>query len=140
VPGEQYKAVPPLPNPASPLDLERETKLLSIRAHEIHGALRHQIERDRRTTAVLSTDKGWIAGGGNQHDLTKGQESLLGGGEYPARLPNEDAEKTVLVEALKRGFRPRAIAATRPICPDCADFIRWLGGHLTSSTTAIFPE
>ena len=121
-------------------DLDNELRALEKRAHEIHNALTHDIERRQRTTAVLSTNEGWIVAGGKQHDLTLAQRKLLYEYEHPAALPKEDAEITALVEAENRGWKPRAIATTREICPECEEFIKSRGGVRKSPTLYIFPE
>jgi hypothetical protein len=117
-----------------------ELKALERRAHEIHNALKRDIERTQRTTAVLKTDGGWIVAGGKVHDLTPEQRGLLYEYEYPAALPGEDAEITALVDAENRGWRPRAIATTREICPECEKFIKSRGGVRKSPTLYVFPE
>jgi len=126
--------------PRASVDLDGlELKALERRAHEIHSALKHDIERTHRTTAVLSTNEGSIVAGGTR-DLTQQQHSLLREYEHPAMLPREDAEITALVEAWNRGWRPRAIATTREVCPECRNFIESLGGIRKSPTTYIFPR
>jgi hypothetical protein len=120
-------------------DLDNELRALEKRAHEIHNALTHDIERRQRTTAVLSTNEGWIVAGGTR-DLTPLQLRLLGQNEHPAKLRGADAEITALREADRRGWTPRAIVATRKICPDCEGFIKSRGGRVMPNlTTAIFP-
>jgi tRNA(Arg) A34 adenosine deaminase TadA len=92
-----------------------------------------------KSTAVLSTDGDMIVAGGAR-DLTKRQQSLLYEYERPAAMPDVHAEITALLEAAKRGWRPRAIATTREICPECLKFLDSLGGIQTSPTTYIFPR
>jgi hypothetical protein len=61
-------------------------------------------------------------------------------GEIEARFPGEHAEPTVLREAMKRGHQPRALATSRPFCPDCVPLIASMGGIISPSRTlAIFP-
>jgi len=111
---------------------------LSARAHQIHGALDSTAQANR-TTAVLSTDRSTIIGGGKE-DIRPDQRRLLRDGEIEARMPNADAEKTVLRRALELGHWPRALATTRDICPDCGDFINIMGGIISPDRRfAIFP-
>ena len=130
------------PDPASALAAARlrgdiDMDALSARARQIHGALGARAQK-HRTAAVLSTDGPTIIGGGKR-DLDDVQTRLLQDGEIAAKLPGADAEPTVLFEAMARGHRPLALATSRPICPDCAELIKSMGGKLTSATTAIFP-
>jgi hypothetical protein len=114
------------------------TNRLEARAREIWDVL-DQIARKQRVTAVLATNgKTIVASGGR--DLEKKQKLLLGPSELPARLPDEHGEITALFAAKKKGFIPRAIATTKPMCIDCAIEIEKAGGRLTSPTTAIFPS
>jgi hypothetical protein len=116
-----------------------EIEVLQRRAQQIHNIL-HPIPRKLRTTAALSTDGPTIVGGGAVKDLARAQVAGLQPGEIPAKLPGAHAEVTVLTEVLKRALRPRLLATTRDICPDCQQYIESLGGRLTSETTAIFPS
>jgi hypothetical protein len=130
------------PDPATVLAAARlrgeiDMDALSARARQIHGALGARAQK-HRTAAVLSTDGPTIIGGGKR-DLDDVQTRLLQDGEIAAKLPGADAEPTVLSEAMARGHRPLALATSRPICPDCAELIKSMGGKLTSATTAIFP-
>jgi hypothetical protein len=135
-----HAAQPAGAGPALPADLDHWlVEALSRRAHEIHGALKHDIERTQRTTAVLSTDGDTIVASGGR-DLTPRQLSLLYEYEHPAALRDKHSEITALFEALKRGWRPRAIATTREICPECSEFMESLGGVRTGPTTYIFPR
>jgi hypothetical protein len=118
---------------AAPTDIE----VLSQRAQQIHNILEERAQR-HRTTAALSTDGPTIIGGGVRN-LEPVQRAALQAGEIPAKLPDEHAEITVLKEALERGLRPRLLATTWTICPDCQRYIESLGGRLTSPTTATFP-
>jgi len=108
------------------------------RAREIHSALESSWAQGRRTTAVLLTDRATIIGGGVK-DLERRQTKLLRAGEIPAKLPGAHAEETVIRDAIQRGHRPRAIAASWPFCPKCRKFIELMGGIFTSDTTAVFP-
>jgi hypothetical protein len=115
-----------------------DVSALSARAREIHQVL-DQIARNSRTTAVLSTNRQTIIGGGVA-DLLPIQKALLRSGEVAAKMRGAHAEPTVLLKAFERGHLPRALATSRPICGQCAELIRLLGGRLTSPTTAVFPH
>jgi hypothetical protein len=118
--------------------IEQELAALSERAREIHGAL-DEIAQSMRTTAILSTDGDTIVAGGKR-DLDPVQRALVRPGEQAAKLPGADAEITALAEAKNAGLIPRALATTRPICPDCKAAIEEARGVLTSKFTAVFPR
>jgi hypothetical protein len=148
VPERVSELMPPprLPNrPATPFapppaDLpDVDLAALEARAQEIHAVLDPSWAKPRRTTAVLSTNEKTIVGGGAKHDLEDEQLDLLRDGEVPAKLPGAHAEITVLWKALARGYTPRALATSRPICPDCWPIIEAFGGKKISPTLAIFP-
>jgi hypothetical protein len=111
---------------------------LEARAQEIHAVLGPRAQR-HRTTAVLSTNERTIVGGGAKVDLEDKQLDLLRDDEVPAKLPGAHAETTVLWKALARGYTPRALATSRPICPECWPMIEAFGGKKISPTLAIFP-
>ena len=112
---------------------------LTARANEIHNLLDHIAKRNR-TTAALGTHEGKVIIGGGGRDLDRVQYESLKPEEIEARLPGEDAEITVLEKAFELGFRPKALATSRPICPTCRPYIEATGGKLTSRTTAVWPE
>jgi hypothetical protein len=124
--------------PAGGGNIEQELAALSERVREIHGAL-DKIARSRRTTAILSTDGDTIVAGGKR-DLDPVQRALIRPGEQAAKLPGADAEITALAKAENAGLIPRALATTRPICPDCKAVIEDARGVLTSKFTAVFPR
>jgi len=111
---------------------------LEARAQEIHAVLGQRAQR-HRTTAVLSTNQKTIVGGGKR-DLDPRQHNLLRDDEVNAKLPGEDAEVTVLWKAVSRGYTPRALATSRPICSECRFWIEAFGGKLISPTLAVFPR
>jgi hypothetical protein len=86
----------------------------------------------------LSTNEKTIVGGG-RHDLAPEQRALLRDDEVPAKLAGAHAEITVLWKAFANGYTPRALATSRPICPDCWPMIEAFGGKKISPTLAIFP-
>ena len=67
------------------------------------------------------------------------QNALLRDDEMPAKLPGAHAEMTVLWKAVARGYTPRALATSWPICSDCWPMIKAFGGKKISPTLAIFP-
>jgi hypothetical protein len=123
--------------PAAPTDADLAA--LEARAQEIHTVLEPRAQR-HRTTAVLSTNDKTIVGGGAKVDLEQKQLDLLRDDEVPAELPGAHAETTVLWKAFARGYTPRALATSRPICPECRPWIEAFGGKVISPTLAIFPR
>ena len=90
-------------------------------------------------TAILSTDGDTIVAGGKR-DLDPDQRALVRPGEQAAKLPGADAEITALAKAEDAGLIPRALVASRPICPECRAAIEKARGVLTSKYTAVFPR
>jgi hypothetical protein len=123
-----------------PADLpDVDLAALEARAQGIHAVLDSSWAQPRRTTAVLSTNEKTIVGGGAKVDLRPEQIALLRDDEVPAKLPGAHAEVTVLWKAFTRGYTPRALATSRPICPECRPMIEAFGGKLITPTLAIFP-
>jgi hypothetical protein len=134
-----WRHLPWTPNAnAAGRTIEQELAALSERAREIHGAL-DEIGQSMRTTAILSTDGDTIVAGGKR-DLDPVQRALVRPGEQAAKLPGADAEITALAKAKNAGLIPRALATTRPICPDCKAAIEEARGVLTSKFKAVFPR
>lgn len=105
---------------------------------EVHGAL-DPIAQSMRTTAVLETNGGRIAAGGAR-DLTPAQRaSAAARGVNTAAAPGVHAEQTVLQAASKAGFKPDALAVSRPMCSACQAAVKASGGKVTSPTTAVWP-
>jgi len=122
-----------------PADLpDVDLAALEARAQEIHAVLDSSWAQPRRATAVLSTNEKTIVGGGRR-DLAPKQHVLLRDDEVPAKLPGAHAEITVLWKAFARGYTPRALATSRPICPECRPMIEAFGGKLITPTLVIFP-
>jgi hypothetical protein len=118
--------------------IEQELAALSERAHQIHGAL-DKIARSRRATAALSTDGDTLVAGGKR-DLDPIQRALIRPGERATKLREAHAEITVLSAAENAELIPRALATSRPICPECGAAIEQARGVLTSKSTAAFPQ
>ena len=123
------------PRPADLPDVDLAA--LEARAREIHATLGARAQ-NHRTTAVLSTNEKTIVGGG-RIDLKRKQINLLRDDEVPAALPGAHAEITVLWKAFARGYIPRALATSRPMCSECRPLIEAFGGKVISPTLAIFP-
>jgi RHS repeat-associated protein len=102
---------------------------LASRANEIHGKL-DPIAQTKRTTAVASvTDANGnssIRVGSSANTLTPAQRAALLPGETPVSGPGH-AEVTVINAAQNLGMQVNAVAASRPICPDCAQAIQAAG-------------
>jgi hypothetical protein len=80
-----------------------------------------------------------VFGGGTKRDLSPTQRALVRPGEELAKLPDSDAEITVLGRADALGLRPRGIATTRDFCPGCTAVLKARGATITSPRTAIWP-
>jgi hypothetical protein len=115
-----------------------EVAALTARVNEIHGLLGHEIAMDNRTTGIMRTYEGHYIVAGGARDLDPVQRAALRPGEIPAKLPGDDAEKTLLQYAWDKGLTPRLIVTSRDICPDCAEAIRAFGGRSTGRI-AVFP-
>jgi hypothetical protein len=63
---------------------------------------------------------------------------LLKEGEIAAKLPGAHAEVTALQEAAARGFKPKAISATRDFCPECIKALEEAGATITGPRTAVW--
>jgi RHS repeat-associated protein len=112
-----------------------ETARLEARAGELQGAL-DPLAQNRRTAAALGTHEGTdvLAGGGR--DLNPAQRALAGEGDVLARSPGAHAEVTAVKGAQGVGLTPQGIAASRPFCPDCVNFLEGTGATIMSPTTA----
>ena len=126
-----------LPFPGGLNDAAAAAGALSQKAADIHDGL-DPIARRNRTTSVLRTNRGDIAGGGTR-DLTPAQRRIARDqGVTPAALPGKHAEETVLDHARRLKEEPRELFSTRRICPNCREEIEKAGGVLTSIFTAIW--
>ena len=105
-----------------------ETKVaasLEARAKELHGLLDPRAQR-MRTTAVTETKEGVTYVGSSENALSKAQKAALKPGEVAAEGPGH-AEVTTINAAKQAGHTPTATAASRPICPSCAQTIKQEG-------------
>jgi RHS repeat-associated protein len=102
---------------------------LARRAEQLHDAL-DPIAQSRRTTAVVEA----VDASGNvthivassENSLSAAQRAALGPGEVAARGPGH-AEVTALNAAQQMGLTPVNVAASRPICANCAQAINNAG-------------
>jgi hypothetical protein len=79
-----------------------------------------------RTTAVTETKEGVTYVGSSENALSKAQKAALKPGEVAAEGPGH-AEVTTINAAKQAGHTPTATAASRPICPSCAQTIKQEG-------------
>jgi RHS repeat-associated protein len=120
-------------------DSEGLTSRIAQRAQQIHDVL-DPIAQNSRTTAVLVAQSDGadpvdiLAGGGT--DLSPAQRALAAATDILAKAPGLHAEVTAVQTAINLGLQPKAIAATRNICPACAELLEDTGAVLTSSRTA----
>lgn len=108
---------------------------IAERAHEIHDAVA-QVTRDKTTIAVARVEDAegkietWVAS--SEAKLRPVQQSLLSGKEQAIQGAGH-AEQTIVNAVKATGRRLHEIAASRPICPACADAIRSIGGIISSA-------
>ena len=77
----------------------------------------------RTTTAVVETAEGTRVVGSSEPNLRPAQRDALVGGEVAASGPGH-AEVTAVNAAREMGLTPTGVAASRPICSGCADFLK----------------
>lgn len=98
---------------------------LEQRAKELHGLLNPQAQR-MRTTAVTATEEGVTYVSSSENALSKAQKAALKPSEVAAEGPGH-AEVTGINAAKDAGHTPTATAASRPICPTCAQTLQEQG-------------
>ena len=107
---------------------------LLARTQAIHSTL-DPVKQDRTTTAVLRAmapdGTARIVIGFSENSLRPVQRAALLPGEIAAQGKGH-AEVTALNYALRLGFKPLEIAASRPICSACADEIFQIGAKPVS--------
>ena len=92
------------------------------RADELHGMLDPRAQ-NHRTTAVTETAEGTRVVTSSQRRLSPDQRRALGPGEVEG-VGVGHAEVTGVEASQQMGLTPTATAASRPICPDCAEALR----------------
>jgi hypothetical protein len=98
---------------------------LEQRAKELHGLLDPRAQR-MRTTAVTETKEGITYVSSSLDKLSAAQKAALKPGEVAAEGAGH-AEVTGINAAKQAGHTPTATAASRPICPTCAQTIQEQG-------------
>jgi RHS repeat-associated protein len=106
-------------------DGEKVVSSLEQRAKELHGLLDPQAQR-MRTTAVTETKEGVTYVSSSRDTLSPAQRAALKPGEVEATGPGH-AEITGINNAKQAGLTPTATAASRPICPTCAQTLKEQG-------------
>lgn len=104
---------------------ETAASSLEQRAKELHGLLDPRAQR-MRTTAVTETEEGVRYVSSSKNALSKAQKAALQPGEVAAVGPGH-AEITGVNAAKQAGLTPTATAASRPICPTCAQALKEQG-------------
>jgi hypothetical protein len=89
------------------------------RAKEIHSVLDPRAQR-ARTTAVAETTEGTRVVGSSTRRLTPAQRATLQANEIEG-IGTGHAEVTAINAARQQGLTPTGVAASRPICPNCAE-------------------
>jgi RHS repeat-associated protein len=95
---------------------------LEARAKELHSLLDPRAQR-MRTTAVTATKEGVTYVSSSENALSKAQKAALKPGEVAADGPGH-AEVTGINAAKQAGLTPTTTAASRRICPTCAQTLR----------------
>lgn len=107
---------------------------LEQRAKEIHSAL-DEFSQSKRTTAVgrVQNPDGTeqILVGSSQKRLSRAQREMLNPNEVEA-IGDGHAEVTIINQAKANGQTVINIAASRPICPNCASTIEKIGANPAS--------
>jgi RHS repeat-associated protein len=95
------------------------------RAKEIHGTLNPVTQR-KTTTAVITTKEGTNVVASSEKRLRPAQRAALKPGECEGTGCGH-AEVTGVKAAKAKGLTPTTAAASRPICPACAEFLKQNG-------------
>ena len=85
---------------------------------------------------MLGTREGTdvLAGGGR--DLSREQRALAQEGDLLPRQAGAHAEVTAVEGAKAEGLTPEGIAASRPFCAECTEFLESSGATILTPTTA----
>jgi hypothetical protein len=103
----------------------RVVSSLEQRAKELHSLLDPRAQR-MRTTAVTETKEGIKIISSSNDKLAAVQKAALNPGEVAAEGAGH-AEVTGINAAKQAGLTPTATAASRPICPPCAQALKEQG-------------
>jgi hypothetical protein len=133
--------------PKSPLDLAllvgteglgelAEAGAALSRVLELSGAMGKTA--DYVTLAVTETKEGTSIVSSSEKALRPGVRALLKPGEVAANGAGH-AEVTGVNAARQMGFTPTGVAASRGICPSCADFLRTAGVAALSALKGVLP-
>ena len=90
------------------------------------------------TLAVTETKEGTTVVSSSEKALRPGVRALLKSGEIAAKGEGH-AEVTGVNAARQMGLTPTGVAASRGICPSCADFLRTAGVAALSAIRATLP-
>jgi hypothetical protein len=110
--------------PAAEEELESLESSAASRASQLADALGKT--KDYVTTAVTETEEGIRVISSSENALRPAQRALLQAGEVAAKGAGH-AEVTGVNAAKQVGLTPTGVAASRPICADCAGFLKSLG-------------
>jgi hypothetical protein len=97
-------------------------KSAATRANELHSVLDPQAQR-RRTTAVTETAEGVRVVSSSRKRLEPAQRAQLASDEVEGKGTGH-AEATGIQAAKSMGLTPTGTAASRPICPSCAETMK----------------
>ncbi len=106
------------------------TSNAAVRAQQIHRVLDPRA-RQMRTTAVTETAEGTRVVSSSNRRLTPAQRSSLSANEIEG-VGRGHAEVTGVNAARAQGLTPTGTAASRPICPNCAEELKQQGVRLLS--------
>ena len=106
-------------------DLAGKALKAADRARDIQNAA-GVARQGRTTTAVVETAEGTRVVGSSEPSLRSSQRSALTAGEVAAQGTGH-AEVTAVNAAKSMGLTPTGVAASRPICSECADFLKQEG-------------
>ena len=100
------------------VEVARTAEKAVDRANEIHKILPLRAQR-HRTTAVVETEEGIRVISSSERRLAKAQREALRPNEVEG-IGKGHAEVTAEAAARDMGLTPTGVAASRPICSDCA--------------------
>jgi hypothetical protein len=113
-----------------------EAGMALVRATELASAMGKTA--DFVTIAVTETKEGTTVVSSSEKALRPAVSALLKDGEVAAKGAGH-AEVTGVNAAKQMGLTPTGVAASRGICPSCADFLRTAGVAALSALKGILP-